>query len=955
MFNGLTNIGKEYIAKCLAENKPITFTKVKIGDGLLDLDENAELLTDVKSLKKEVEILDKTQEGELTTLTILLDNSDIEVGYYPREIGIYVTDEGVEKLYWYINDGLETQWLCAANKYPIKFKQIINLMTTNLESVIVNWSGKDLFVDREFVEEKIKEKVRTFEIPTIAELQSRKNLKVGDIVEVLGYYSAGDGAGHKRIISNEDDGSGVQLSNKLWANIVHNGEVNVSWFGAKGDGVTDDLIYINKALSLCNNLEKLKIKFNKCNYYVTSVLTPIIFNEISLEIDGNECEIIDGRTNVGAQDGLFQFKQSKNISIYNFKFTGHNHKDLSKTLQPCISFMSSENINIEKIRGENLYCNLINLDPRKIEGGCYNFKIKDITAKYITGFTVLFSSFDHGLTPSEIGNGIVDNVYSFGNGKLYETDQDFKGEWSTGINFGEALNSLKNVKFINCHSENCAESGFHAESSVVIDNVSFENCSSINNGQKPNAMYGFGWFCPEGVVIKNCISSKNKGGPVNFSKGVPTSEVEIYDSEIGRIYYRSDYPMVAELYDKEKMLFGNLEQSYGMTYVEAAFQKYNRNVLNIKKDFLGRYINKAGLATNLIRMESKEEYYEISGLVSYDNSESGSGTFFISFGKGQDELIPNTPGGSFNFVSFNSTNQKIDNFDKIFPFKSIRKIKIPDNVVADCFLLKFAVMNNIKLRNLSIKKCLIELDKNIVNDLKWFNTFLGPYRSEYLGTYSKSYFIKEEINNKVWLFRNKNYDGTSDKNVLSSPFYCSSPFKIELKYTIYKEGDIAGVTTRIALVGDKQIFSKNLNPTDTETSFTEIINIPQDVKVLGIFIGETGNYTDENARILYSIDSVKIISNDSNAISKLDTLYMSEKMKQEGVYKDYITYMDEKTAYSKQQKKIEEQRQLAYQEALKENPDLTYEEFLSIQPTNLNLIEEPQPSKALQEFMKKYL
>lgn len=183
MFNGLTNIGKEYIAKCLAENKPITFTKVKIGDGLLDLDENAELLTDVKSLKKEVEILDKTQEGELTTLTILLDNSDIEVGYYPREIGIYVTDDGIEKLYWYINDGLETQWLCAANKYPIKFKQIINLMTTNLESVIVNWSGKDLFVDREFVEEKIKEKVRTFEIPTIAELQSRKNLKVFTILQ----------------------------------------------------------------------------------------------------------------------------------------------------------------------------------------------------------------------------------------------------------------------------------------------------------------------------------------------------------------------------------------------------------------------------------------------------------------------------------------------------------------------------------------------------------------------------------------------------------------------------------------------------------------------------------------------------------------------------------------------------------------------------------------------------
>ena len=71
-------------------------------------------------------------------------------------------------------------------------------------------------------------------VNTIEELKSQ-NLKVDDIVEVLGYYTAGDGANHKRIIASEDDGSGVQLNNGLWANIVHNGEVNVSWFGVLFD------------------------------------------------------------------------------------------------------------------------------------------------------------------------------------------------------------------------------------------------------------------------------------------------------------------------------------------------------------------------------------------------------------------------------------------------------------------------------------------------------------------------------------------------------------------------------------------------------------------------------------------------------------------------------------------------------------------------------------------------
>lgn len=72
---------------------------------------------------------------------------------------------------------------------------------------------------------------------TIADLVSSASSKyrIGDIVELNGYHTAGDGAGHKRKIESADDGSGVQLANGLWANIVHNGEVNVSWFGGNTD------------------------------------------------------------------------------------------------------------------------------------------------------------------------------------------------------------------------------------------------------------------------------------------------------------------------------------------------------------------------------------------------------------------------------------------------------------------------------------------------------------------------------------------------------------------------------------------------------------------------------------------------------------------------------------------------------------------------------------------------
>ena len=90
-------------------------------------------------------------------------------------------------------------------------------------------------------------------------------------------------------------------------------------------------------------------------------------------------------------------------------------------------------------------------------------------------------------------------------------------------------------------------------------------------------------------------------------------------------------------------------------------------------------------------------------------------------------------------------------------------------------------------------------------------------------------------------------------------------------------------------------------------------------------------------------------------LEKLENIYIVEKMKIENVFNDFMSYMKEKNLYDKHQRKLEQDRQLAYEEALKENPELTYEEFVSVQPMTLNLVEEPQPSQALKDFMEKYL
>nr|DAI65539.1 MAG TPA: tail-collar fiber protein [Caudoviricetes sp.] len=150
-YHGLTNLGEQYMAKCLANQTPVKFTKVKVGNGILEEHENPAAFTDIKSIKKEVQMADKKQVDDAFQFLVVIDNDGVNEGFYPRELGIYVDDNGVEKLYWYINDGNECQWLPPTSKGPTKHRFWETIMVTTLESVIVNWSGKELWIDQQWM------------------------------------------------------------------------------------------------------------------------------------------------------------------------------------------------------------------------------------------------------------------------------------------------------------------------------------------------------------------------------------------------------------------------------------------------------------------------------------------------------------------------------------------------------------------------------------------------------------------------------------------------------------------------------------------------------------------------------------------------------------------------------------------------------------------------------------
>ena len=157
-FNGITKKGREYLAKIQAENKPINFVKIKIGDGRLDNYDNPAELEHLINQKVEKGILTLNQEHDTVILTTNIDNVSLRTGYYPREIGVFVNDNGQEIMYYYMNDGDETSWIPPETDGPFKIELKLNLIASNAQSIVVEGVGKELYITKEFLETNYTQK-----------------------------------------------------------------------------------------------------------------------------------------------------------------------------------------------------------------------------------------------------------------------------------------------------------------------------------------------------------------------------------------------------------------------------------------------------------------------------------------------------------------------------------------------------------------------------------------------------------------------------------------------------------------------------------------------------------------------------------------------------------------------------------------------------------------------------
>lgn len=339
-------------------------------------------------------------------------------------------------------------------------------------------------------------KYKLFKADTIEQLKTMTFLQVGEVVEVLGYYQAGDGAGHKRIISPDDDGSGVQLANGLWANIVHNGEVNVSWFGIKDNENDNDTEIFKKILKYSKNI--LIDNITNVDKVVLPQGTKLKGKKIlAVQIQLNrQCSMTDIE--------LFPKETSEDIPFWYINANGFNN--------------TKAEINISNIHIPGREINRENRDFCVVETsenqGVWDIDINNIHSEQRVNFRTMFKFKAHKLRTSTskqpwITYTRVRNISIIGGINMVEllTYYDEDGEYGY---IQEQKGAVIDISLENCHFESNGKAKtmlrLGNRASVKMTNAFTGDFNQYPAGQKENyiiidnrnrkELYGCSLYCP---------------------------------------------------------------------------------------------------------------------------------------------------------------------------------------------------------------------------------------------------------------------------------------------------------------------------------------------------------------------------------------------------------------------------------------------------------------------------
>lgn len=782
-------------------------------------------------------------------------------------------------------------------------------------------------------------------VPDIETLKGLKYLAVGDIVQLNGYYQAGDGAHHKRKIESADDGSGVQLANGLWANIVHNGEVHFKIFGGKNGSNSNYIQYHTycDANNIIASYQGMSIVIDTSVVRdIIIVKNPVIF-ECDLKVDRK----------VIASRPIFRFLGD----TYQFKNLDLDYGDYSDRI--------------------------IGLDVP--DSSYVRWYIPDIP--YEVGISgEIYEHFIHVHEGITIGKSFAPFI---GNVKVYYRPINNRGY------------DFKNINLEICEYESKIEEFYFNIFEIRdLDNITIENfilnqtkitnsksifsflsCSMINikNFVYPGIDNSYGKAYGYGVTFDECIDVNmdsflgNRDISANRKawSSYGANRVKKMCVRNSNIYRYDNHSFIQDLYAENNVSTGSALSGNGFRkFIDCTFifsgtgyvteTRGNSNAYETNGFFDGEVL----LKNCTIHLEGESDFslyfvrvcrtkkslkdtlfnrYTIDGL-SITGNPNVNVRFFNSGGTDANKR-------AFHQINIMNCDLSLNYFGGIFRESNVfsRNYAVDKPICLNVYNSKFRITENYQDYFTRAKWCTsmytpleVHIDIRDCSHCNVFNSSTNERSTlKVKRSIGRGFQINEPTIDKTLCY----FEDVTVVNPINS---YATP--IPANIVVSKRCEFVG-----NLIYNDETVNTNLEGFILHSDgrqafygkyFSNRVSAQQYANILEIFL-----VADTQKFAIKKIDGTIEYISTSSTITNLDTPYMTSKMQQEGIYEDFIQYMDEKTEYDRLQRELEQQRQLAFES--REDQEQTYEEWLATQPV-LIPDNEPQPSQKLLEFYNEY-
>ena len=140
----------------------LTFTKGKLGSGVLTDSDDITKFTDLKAPKMELPVVKKDDyQKEKIALTFNTSNTALEEGFVSRELGIFFFFfDGAETLYAYSNAGSNYDYIPSKDTPTDENRLVVNLVVSSSANIEVTIDKSIVYAHISDVEEMINQRLR---------------------------------------------------------------------------------------------------------------------------------------------------------------------------------------------------------------------------------------------------------------------------------------------------------------------------------------------------------------------------------------------------------------------------------------------------------------------------------------------------------------------------------------------------------------------------------------------------------------------------------------------------------------------------------------------------------------------------------------------------------------------------------------------------------------------------